>query len=32
LPDGEDSTYTVSVTAAILQSIDERKIVSVKPG
>ncbi|MBM3341362.1 MAG: Gfo/Idh/MocA family oxidoreductase [Betaproteobacteria bacterium] len=29
LPDGEDSAYTVAVTNAILQSIDERRIVPV---
>lgn len=31
LPDGEDSRYTVAVTNAILQSINERRIVSVTP-
>ena len=30
LPDGEDSLYTVAVTHAVLQSIDERRIVTVK--
>ncbi len=30
LPDGEDSTYIVAVTNAILQSIDERRIVAVQ--
>lgn len=29
LPDGEDSLYTVAVTNAVLQSIDERRIVTV---
>ena len=29
LPDGEDSLYTVAVTNAVLQSIDERRIVPV---
>jgi 1,5-anhydro-D-fructose reductase (1,5-anhydro-D-mannitol-forming) len=29
LPDGEDSLYTVAVTSAVLQSIDERRIVTV---
>ncbi len=32
LPDGDDSAYTVAVTQAILQSIDERRIVSVRGG
>jgi predicted dehydrogenase len=31
LPDGEDSLYTVAVTNAVLQSIDERRIVTVAP-
>lgn len=31
LPDGEDSTYTVAVTNAILQSIAQRKITAVTP-
>ena len=30
LPDGDDSLYTVAVTNAVLQSIDERRIVTVK--
>lgn len=29
LPDGEDSLYTVAVTNAVLQSIDERRIVNI---
>ena len=29
LPDGDDSAYTVAVTNAVLQSIDERRIVAV---
>ncbi len=29
LPDGEDSLHTVAVTNAVLQSIDERRIVTV---
>jgi predicted dehydrogenase len=29
LPDGEDSLYTVAVTNAVLQAIDERRIVTV---
>lgn len=29
LPDGEDSLYTVAVTNAVLQSIEERRIVTV---
>lgn len=29
LPDGEDSLHTVAVTSAVLQSIDERRIVTV---
>jgi len=29
LPDGEDSLYTVAVTNAVLESINERRIVSV---
>lgn len=29
LPDGEDSLYVVAVTQAVLQSIDERRIVTV---
>lgn len=29
LPDGEDSLYVVAVTQAVLQSIDERRIVAV---
>jgi predicted dehydrogenase len=29
LPDGEDSLHTVAVTNAVLQAIDERRIVSV---
>jgi predicted dehydrogenase len=29
LPDGDDSTYTVAVTNAVLKSIAERRIVSV---
>jgi hypothetical protein len=29
LPDGDDSAYTVAVTQAVLQSIDERRIVAV---
>ena len=31
LPDGDDSAYTVAVTNAILQSINERRIVAVVP-
>lgn len=31
LPDGEDSLYTVAVTNAVLQAIDERRIVTVAP-
>ena len=31
LPDGEDSQYIVAVTNAVLQSIDERRIVTVIP-
>lgn len=31
LPDGEDSLYTVAVTNAVLQAIDERRIVTVSP-
>jgi 1,5-anhydro-D-fructose reductase (1,5-anhydro-D-mannitol-forming) len=31
LPDGEDSQYIVAVTNAVLQSIDERRIVAVSP-
>lgn len=31
LPDGEDSLYIVAVTNAVLQSVDERRIVSVTP-
>ncbi|MBX3650681.1 MAG: Gfo/Idh/MocA family oxidoreductase [Burkholderiales bacterium] len=31
LPDGEDSQYIVAVTNAVLQSIDERRIVTVTP-
>lgn len=31
LPDGEDSQYIVTVTNAVLQSIDERRIVTVIP-
>lgn len=31
LPDGEDSQYIVAVTNAVLQSIDERRIVTVVP-
>jgi len=27
--DGEDSVHTVAVTSAVLQSIDERRIVTV---
>ena len=30
LPDGEDSLYTVAVTNAVLQAIDERRIVTLK--
>jgi 1,5-anhydro-D-fructose reductase (1,5-anhydro-D-mannitol-forming) len=30
LPDGEDSQYVVAVTNAVLQSIDERRIVTVR--
>jgi predicted dehydrogenase len=30
LPNGEDSLYTVAVTNAVLQSIDERRIVTVQ--
>jgi hypothetical protein len=29
LPDGEDSLYTVAATQAVLQSINERRIVTV---
>lgn len=29
LPDGEDSLYVVAVTQAVLQSIDERRIITV---
>ncbi len=29
LPDGDDSAYTVAVTNAVLQAIDERRIVAV---
>jgi 1,5-anhydro-D-fructose reductase (1,5-anhydro-D-mannitol-forming) len=32
LPDGEDSAYTVAVTNAVLESIDERRIVAVVAG
>ena len=32
LPDGDDSAYTVAVTNAVLQSINERRIVSVVAG
>ena len=32
LPDGEDSLNTVAVTQAVLQSIQERRIVTVIPG
>ncbi len=32
LPDGDDSAYTVAVTNAVLQSIDERRIVTVAAG
>jgi len=32
LADGEDSAYTVAVTNAVLQSINERRIVSVTAG
>lgn len=31
LPDGEDGAYMVAVTGAVLQSIDERRIVGVAP-
>ncbi|MCW5575589.1 MAG: Gfo/Idh/MocA family oxidoreductase [Burkholderiales bacterium] len=31
LPDGEDSQYVVAVTGAVLQSIEERRIVAVQP-
>lgn len=31
LPDGEDSQYIVAVTNAVLQSIEERRIVTVTP-
>ena len=31
LPDGEDAAWTVAVTNAILQSISERRIVTVMP-
>jgi len=31
LPDGEDCQYIVAVTNAVLQSVDERRIVSVAP-
>lgn len=31
LPDGDDAAYVVAVTQAVLQSIDERRIVNVTP-